>query len=801
VSVDLAYQAVFQSASDAILILSEDGRAIDCNPAALALYRCSRDELIGTTPNDWSPECQPDGRRSDVAVAEIFAGVMRGEVLRFDWTNRRRDGTLIEVAVTLSLFMSGDEPKFVTMVRDVSAAKTAARALAESEQRFRGLFEKAPLAYQSLDMAGNILEVNDAWLDLMGGLRRDDVTGRSITDFLTEKSLPTLAVNFPKFQRQGHIEGPVFEFQRTDGGIRTVSINGRIGHDAAGNSVRTHCILTDISERQRAEDMLRELNRHLEERIEQRTRDLELAKDAAEADEHFMQRLIDAIPGQVAYVNRDLRFEFANKAYREWFGRSAEEMKGIHLRDLLGEELLQKSLPFLQVALRGEPIEFLRATPESDGKATYLRAEYVPDIAGDQVLGIFGLFSDITELKAAQIQLEQLNHQLNLRTLQAEAASVAKSAFLANMSHEIRTPMNAILGMAHVLQREAPTPRQVEHLAKIDSAARHLLGIINDILDLSKIEAGKFTLDEAPLDFAALLRNLNSILHEPARAKGLRLRVQAAPIDFSLKGDATALQQAMLNFASNAVKFTDAGEVTIRLSFAEESVDSALLLFSVEDTGIGIAPEALSRLFGAFEQADSSTTRRYGGTGLGLAINRRLAELMGGEVGAESTPGAGSTFWFTARLKKGDAADLATPTLSPGAAEAALRQGHAGKRILAVDDEPINREIARLYLEAAGLAVDTASDGAEAVESARRTAYAAILMDMQMPTMDGLDATRRIRQMVGREQVPIIAMTANAFSEDKARCFEAGMNDFLTKPFDPDAFFATLLRVLSQNHR
>jgi PAS domain S-box-containing protein len=801
VSVDLAYQAVFQSASDAILILSEDGRAIDCNPAALALYRCSRDELIGTTPNDWSPECQPDGRRSDVAVAEIFAGVMRGEVLRFDWTNRRRDGTLIEVAVTLSLFMSGDEPKFVTMVRDVSAAKTAARALAESEQRFRGLFEKAPLAYQSLDMAGNILEVNDAWLDLMGGLRRDDVTGRSITDFLTEKSLPTLAVNFPKFQRQGHIEGPVFEFQRTDGGIRTVSINGRIGHDAAGNSVRTHCILTDISERQRAEDMLRELNRHLEERIEQRTRDLELAKDAAEADEHFMQRLIDAIPGQVAYVNRDLRFEFANKAYREWFGRSAEEMKGIHLRDLLGEELLQKSLPFLQVALRGEPIEFLRATPESDGKATYLRAEYVPDIAGDQVLGIFGLFSDITELKAAQIQLEQLNHQLNLRTLQAEAASVAKSAFLANMSHEIRTPMNAILGMAHVLQREAPTPRQVEHLAKIDSAARHLLGIINDILDLSKIEAGKFTLDEAPLDFAALLRNLNSILHEPARAKGLRLRVQAAPIDFSLKGDATALQQAMLNFASNAVKFTDAGEVTIRLSFAEESVDSALLLFSVEDTGIGIAPEALSRLFGAFEQADNSTTRRYGGTGLGLAINRRLAELMGGEVGAESTPGAGSTFWFTARLKKGDAADLATPTLSPGAAEAALRQGHAGKRILAVDDEPINREIARLYLEAAGLAVDTASDGAEAVESARRTAYAAILMDMQMPTMDGLDATRRIRQMVGREQVPIIAMTANAFSEDKARCFEAGMNDFLTKPFDPDAFFATLLRVLSQNHR
>jgi PAS domain S-box-containing protein len=179
----------------------------------------------------------------------------------------------------------------------------------------------------------------------MGGLRRDDVTGRPITDFLTEKSLPTLAVNFPKFQKQGHIEGPVFDLRRPDGGIRTVSINGRIGRDAAGNSVRTHCILTDISERSAPRMMLRELNRHLEERIEQRTRDLELAKNAAEADEHFMQRLIDAIPGQVAYVNRDLRFEFANKAYREWFGRSAEEMKGIHLRDLLGEDLFQRACP------------------------------------------------------------------------------------------------------------------------------------------------------------------------------------------------------------------------------------------------------------------------------------------------------------------------------------------------------------------------------------------------------------------------------------------------------------------------
>ena len=251
-------RAIFESVSDAIIICSENGHAIDCNAAALALLRCTREEIIGTTPLDWSPETQPDGRRSDTAAADVFARALLGEVVRFDWTNVRRDGTAIEIQVTVSLIQSVESKTFIVISRDVSAIKTAERQLAKSEERFRALFEKAPLAYQSLDMAANILAVNDAWLELLGGVRREAVIGQSVTRFLEEKSLPTLADNFPEFVKLGHIEGPVFDLHRADGQARTVTINGRIGYDAEGNPVCTHCILTDITERTRIEMALRE---------------------------------------------------------------------------------------------------------------------------------------------------------------------------------------------------------------------------------------------------------------------------------------------------------------------------------------------------------------------------------------------------------------------------------------------------------------------------------------------------------------------------------------------------------------
>jgi hypothetical protein len=420
-----------------------------------------------------------------------------------------------------------------------------------------------------------------------------------------------------------------------------------------------------------------------------------------------------------------------------------------------------------------------------------------------------GFFRDVSERRQADAELaqhrhrleelvEQRTHQLVAAKGAAEAASQAKSAFLANMSHEIRTPLNAITGMAYLLQRSGVTPQQADRLAKIDDAGQHLLEIVDAVLDLSKIEAGMFTLEQGPLSVERLVADTMAMLQDRAQAKQLGLASDVGPLPRPLQGDATRLRQALLNYATNAVKFTEQGQITLRVRLVEDAPDSALLRFEVQDTGIGIAPAQMASLFTAFEQADNSITRRYGGTGLGLAITLRLARLMGGDAGVTSQPGEGSCFWFTARLAKGAAQAALPERLQAGLAETALLQRHQGRRVLLVEDEPINREITQALLDAVGLVVDTAVDGIEAVDRIAGQSYALVLMDMQMPRLDGLEATRRLRQLPNGGRVPVIAMTANAFAEDRARCVAAGMDDFLAKPTDPAAFFDTLLRWLDR---
>lgn len=379
----------------------------------------------------------------------------------------------------------------------------------------------------------------------------------------------------------------------------------------------------------------------------------------------------------------------------------------------------------------------------------------------------------------------------------AEAANIAKSAFVANMSHEIRTPLNAITGMAHLIRREGLTAQQNDRMAKLENAGEHLLEIINAILDLSKIEAGKFVIEQTAVHIDSIIDNVVSMLSERAQARGLQLKTDVERLPYGLIGDPTRIRQALLNYAGNAIKFTERGNVTLRVSASEDRQDSVMLRFDVIDTGIGIPPETLAKLFSNFEQADNSTSRVYGGTGLGLAITRKLAELMGGAAGATSTPGIGSNFWFTVLLEKG-ASPESSPAVQHTTAEEALIRTCRNRRILLAEDEAINREIALEFLRDAGLSVDFAEDGQTAVELAASGNYDLILMDMLMPRMDGLEATRQIRATSQGRRIPILAMTANAFTEDKAQCFAAGMDDFIAKPVDPDILFSTLLKWLTK---
>lgn len=380
----------------------------------------------------------------------------------------------------------------------------------------------------------------------------------------------------------------------------------------------------------------------------------------------------------------------------------------------------------------------------------------------------------------------------------AESASLAKTAFLANMSHEIRTPLNAMIGMAHLIRHEDLSPRQSDRLNKLEVAAKHLLEVLNAVLDLSKIEAGKMTLETAPLRVDTIVANVMSMMAERADDKQLQLHSVVDPTPGDLVGDPTRLQQALLNYANNAIKFTNEGTVTLRARLLGQDEHSALLRFEVEDTGVGIDPDAMPRLFGAFEQADRSSTRREGGTGLGLAITRKLATLMGGEAGASNRPGGGSIFWFTARLQRSQSMAPAWAARHPDNAEEELRRRHAGARVLLAEDNPINAEVAQAILQEAGLVVDLASDGEAAVAMALKGGYRLVLMDMQMPRLDGPDACRAIRQQLTAEVLPVIAMTANAFAEDRAQCRAAGMDDFLSKPADPEDLYRLLLRWLDR---
>ncbi len=741
----------------------------------------------------------------------------------------------------------------------------AAERSRQHEQRFREqLAESVPGVFVVLDIQGRLRLWNQRLVEL-SGLRAEQLYMKPAADFLFEADRSSVLARIQAVLHHGEVQAEVMLDTGDGVGVPYLLVARRL--DGGDDSAALVCSGIDITDRVRSERELEGYRQHLEELVATRTAELESVN-------HRLQREDERLRAMLALSRRASRLteaELLQAGIEEIARLSASPLACVHTVDGSGSRVVgatwagRGNVPDRAEGLDTDPAAGPAARPlwdmvMAEGRCVRLDAAAPrPDVScasrvghaigvpirdeSDRVALVIcagskpAAYDDTDErellLLGADllgiVQRRRIELALEQAKQAADAANQAKSAFVANMSHEIRTPMNAIIGFAHLLRRDPLTQRQIDHLAKISDAGQHLLQVINDILDFSKIEARKLTLEEADFSLQDSIERVTSMVRGRAATKGVALRVELAlGCPLAVRGDRLRLEQVLLNLLSNAVKFTDRGQVVLRLSPSPLTAthgpgnDATVAgtqgppcwRFEVRDTGIGMDAEQLRHLFEAFQQADVSTTRRFGGTGLGLAISQRLAVLMGGRIGVTSQPGQGSAFWLDLPLVMGSGTGTGLPPASQAPGPHGADRGAAGSsaavapadaaaagvgrlrgaRVLLAEDNPINQEVAAAVLLELGVRVDVADNGEAAVRMAEATAYDLILMDVQMPVMDGLRATAAIRQLPGRAAVPIVAMTANAFSEDRARCLAAGMNDHLAKPVEPDQLERCVLR-------
>ena len=680
-----------------------------------------------------------------------------------------RIGNVVWVRVRVSLVRdaNGDPSYFVVHVEDITERKRVQEALCESEERFRIMADGCPEVMWVTDAEGGSQFINRAHREFCG-TPVEHLEGDKWQLLFHPDDAPEYVGAFQRAVREHAPFRGEARLRRADGEWRWVSTHAAPRFSQSGEFLGHVGLCPDITERKQAEQALRSS----EEKFRQ------LAENVREV--FWMMT-----PGSDAQL-------YVSPAYEQVWGRTcdsvyqnpASRLEAIHPDDL------QRSRLLFARQMQGEPVESEYRIRTPDGQEKWIRGRAFPirDQAG-RLIRVAGIAEDVTERKRYEGELIHAREG-------ADAANRAKSRFLTNMSHEIRTPMNGVLGMVQLLLETDLTPEQTEYVNVAQNSGQALLVLIDGILDLSRIEAGKMVLENLDFTLHHIVQDVVQLLRVQASAKGLDFRSRVSPeIPRVLRGDAHRLRQVLINLAGNAIKFTERGEVTLDAALESQSEGTATVRFAIADTGIGIRPDQTARLFSRFVQADDSTTRKYGGTGLGLAICKQLVEMMGGTIGVDSREGQGSTFWFAVPFEPSPPSrQRPVSDRTVGRSGAARRTTPTGRkaRILVAEDNATNRDVALAQLRKLGHMASAVGNGVEAIDTVRHGDYDLVLMDCAMPVMDGFEATRRIRST--HPGIPIVAMPADAAPAERDRCLREGMKDYLAKPVD----LARLANVLAR---